>query len=456
MTAFNDTSWYDPPPLEAGASVRGGIGITSMQPIGVLDTAWVPIKPYQIQTITPASLVTVDLNEGTIKIEVTTTGILSASINGVVDFDNNNGRTINVRLFNVTDNLPIPDFVTDYFIGAYQDSFRIIVSLPYTVAVAGKAIRLEISSPDNLSGVTITGGSFAFVGLSGVETGTIGPTGPMGPPGATGPAGPQGPASTVPGPEGPTGPTGPQGPQGPQGLAGATGPTGPMGPQGIQGPEGPQGIQGIQGIQGEKGDKGDKGDQGNAGSGLVNRGNWAPSTLYSPNDYVIAPSSASPIDVNSMYIFIGLTPITSTTPPKDDPTNWSELETIQGPPGPKGDTGSTGPTGSQGIQGEVGPTGPQGIQGETGPIGPQGSQGEQGLRGEQGIQGPQGLTGPTGPKGDKGDKGDPGDPGSGGGTIITNDIETNFTIPPKTTYPLAVYAAIVADLTVSGILSIYG
>ena len=46
---------------------------------------------------------------------------------------------------------------------------------------------------------------------------------------------------------------------------------------------------------------------------------------------------------------------------------------IQGPQGPKGETGSQGP---KGDQGETGPQGPKGETGETGPQGPKGVDGK--------------------------------------------------------------------------------
>jgi hypothetical protein len=58
------------------------------------------------------------------------------------------------------------------------------------------------------------------------------------------------------------------------------------------------------------------------------------------------------------------------------------LLSLEGPAGPKGDTGEQGVAGPEGPQGETGPQGPQGIQGiqgETGATGPQGPQGDPGV-----------------------------------------------------------------------------
>ena len=105
-----------------------------------------------------------------------------------------------------------------------------------------------------------------------------------------------------------------------------------------------------------------------------------------------------------------------------------EIEVLEGPQGPKGDTGpqgpkgDTGPQGSKGDKGATGATGPQGPKGDTGPQGPKGDTGPQGAKGDKGAtgatgpQGPKGDTGPQGPKGDTGPQGSKGDKGATGAT----------------------------------------
>ncbi len=76
-----------------------------------------------------------------------------------------------------------------------------------------------------------------------------------------------------------------------------------------------------------------------------------------------------------------------------------------GATGPQGNTGATGATGPQGNTGATGATGPQGNTGATGATGPQGAQGPAGATGPQGVQGPAGATGATGPQGVQGPAG---------------------------------------------------
>ncbi len=118
-------------------------------------------------------------------------------------------------------------------------------------------------------------------------------------------------------------------------------------------------------------------------------------------------------------------------------TEQEWLDSLVGPPGPKGekgDTGATGPKGEQGLKGDAGPQGPQGEPGKDGATGPQGPAGKDGARGPQGEpgkdstvpgpQGPQGEIGPAGPQGEpgkdgaQGPQGEPGPAGKDGYTPV--------------------------------------
>lgn len=182
-------------------------------------------------------------------------------------------------------------------------------------------------------------------------------------------------------------------------LFGAKGDRGEQGPQGVQGVQGPQGIQGTQGIPGEAatvqvgtvttGEEGSqasvtnagtsnaavlnftipKGEKGEPGNGFAILGYYE--TLEALQSGVPSPDLGAAYAVGSaapynIYIWSG--------------TEWIDHGTIQGPQGPKGDTGATGP---QGPKGDTGATGAQGPQGEQGP---------QGIQGEQGPQGPTGAA----------------------------------------------------------------
>jgi hypothetical protein len=274
----------------------------------------------------------------------------------------------------------------------------------------------------------------------------------QGPQGEEGPMGPQGPKGDT-GPQGEVGPIGPQGIQGERGLQGIRGIQGPDGKNiefvwsgtrlgirqegqttyqyvDLQGPQGEQGIRGIQGKQGIQGERGPTGPQGDNLEFL-----WSGTSL------------GIRVEGQSTYQYVDL----------------------EGPVGPKGDTGEQGPIGLTGPKGDQGLQGPQGIKGDTGATGPQGPKGERGLTG---AQGPQGETGIglqynwnstslgvkrenesayqyVNLKGEKGDTGDTGPMGPAGSSqsyilfereFITTSGQTLFSWNDGYTYPLGINA----------------
>lgn len=233
--------------------------------------------------------------------------------------------------------------------------------------------------------------------------GPPGPQGIKGDPGNNGSQGPQGPAGLngtngldgAPGPQGAQGIQGPQGVKGDTGATGATGATGPQGQQGAQGAPGPKGDAGPTGPQGPQGVAGPKGEQGAATSILGELASEAdlPPTGSVGDAWLIG---------GDLYVWAEI------------PGEWTNVGTIQGPPGEDGAQGPTGPAGAvgpegpegpQGVPGIDGPEGPEGAQGPPGLDGAPGEQGPEGAQGPQGLQGPQGVPGPEGPEGPEGPAG---------------------------------------------------
>ena len=196
------------------------------------------------------------------------------------------------------------------------------------------------------------------------------------------------------GDKGDQGPQGAQGSQGPRGEAGAQGPQGPKGETGAQGPQGLRGETGAQGPQGAKGDKGDQ------GAGLATRGEYPSLDALKAAHPTGAPGDAYFV-LGDVYVWL------------EEGAFWKNVGQLQGPRGPKGDTGPQGPAGERGSQG---------LQGPQGDVGPQGVQGPPGERGPQGLVGPQGATGAQGAPGVKGDTGDQGVPGERGPAGVAGEI----------------------------------
>jgi hypothetical protein len=120
----------------------------------------------------------------------------------------------------------------------------------------------------------------------------------------------------------------------------------------------------------------------------------------------------------------GDTGVVGASGPKGDagavgPQGETGIAGPRGPAGIKGDTGLTGATGLTGPKGDTGDTGPAGLKGDTGATGPKGDTGLTGATGLTGPKGETGATGPTGPKGDGGAAGPQGDPGLTGATGLT-------------------------------------
>lgn len=125
---------------------------------------------------------------------------------------------------------------------------------------------------------------------------------------------------------------------------------------------------GPKGETGDTGPKGEKGEKGDGGKDFRVMGYYDTLDLLSEN--VTSPEAGDTYGVGTeapfdIYIF-------------DPVKGWVNNGSIQGPQGPKGDTGDTGP---QGPKGNTGDTGPQGPKGDTGPQGPKGDTGEQGPAG---------------------------------------------------------------------------
>ena len=153
-----------------------------------------------------------------------------------------------------------------------------------------------------------------------------------------------------------TGREGPPGPEGPRGIPGRRGPIGEVGPQGIPGPRGPKGVMGPEGKQGPAG----LGD-------LKFKGEWQEEEIYHKGHYVIhyrkeptviswnqfGEGGGEEHTVEVKTLFVCTEDDVSGAPPHED-DRWVELETPQGPIGPRGIEGPPGPQGERGL------TGPQG------------------------------------------------------------------------------------------------
>jgi uncharacterized coiled-coil DUF342 family protein len=142
------------------------------------------------------------------------------------------------------------------------------------------------------------------------------------------------------------------------------------GPKGDKGDTGEQGPKGDKGDTGEQGPKGDKGDQGEDGNSINIKGSVKEEELPEIGDI-----GDGWLVNGDLYVW------------DKNESQWTNVGTIQGPKGDKGDTGEQGPKGDKGDTGEQGPKGDKGDTGEQGPKGDKGDTGEQGPKGDKGEDG---------------------------------------------------------------------
>ena len=160
----------------------------------------------------------------------------------------------------------------------------------------------------------------------------------------------------------------------------------------LKGEKGEKGATGERGPQGPQGQIGPQGPKGDTGSGLNIKGELD-SESQLPQEGV---SGDAWLIAGNLYVFVGENGNVESNP------KWSNVGSIQGPVGPKGEQGEPGPKGEPG---------------------------EPGPKGEPGADGAPGIQGPKGDPGEKGEKGDPGSDASvtkqNVEAVLTGDITSH-------------------------------
>ena len=81
--------------------MRGGMRKTSAQALGTLNTTWRTIAPYDIDLFVPPVQVVLDKTAGTFMMLKAAAVVSMLGLQATLTADNNSGRTVRVRLFNV-------------------------------------------------------------------------------------------------------------------------------------------------------------------------------------------------------------------------------------------------------------------------------------------------------------------------------------------------------------------
>jgi hypothetical protein len=146
---------------------RGGIRKTTAQTIGSMSTTWIDIVDYAANMYAKSYSVSSVLADGVIKFLVK--GDYTLIMNIAVDCSTSGGshRKMEIRLFNVTDNLPIPYSDCTLYIssnaGGASESFSLPVSI--SQAYVNKNIRMQLRGLTSFSGVSVVGAMLAAVSV---------------------------------------------------------------------------------------------------------------------------------------------------------------------------------------------------------------------------------------------------------------------------------------------------
>lgn len=147
--------------------LRGGMRKNTTLALGTLNTTWRAVTGFNIDLFVPPILVVLDKTAGTLMLLKSASIVFDVGLQATFTSDNNSGRTVRVRLFNVTDNAVLPDAAFDLFIGAYQAGLTASVSLPREAAeaIVGKAVRIEVSCATTIANFTITNATLSTAEL---------------------------------------------------------------------------------------------------------------------------------------------------------------------------------------------------------------------------------------------------------------------------------------------------
>ena len=123
-----------------------------------LDLDWTPLDGYSNEDITPRGITT-DLAAGTMTFHYEGVYQIAFAIN-LSHNESNQGRTTNVRFYNVTDGQP-EGAAIEIGIGRNQPAtnFFITFLVPVTAAMKNKAFRLEMGGGSSITGI---GGDFSY------------------------------------------------------------------------------------------------------------------------------------------------------------------------------------------------------------------------------------------------------------------------------------------------------
>ena len=152
--------------LERLTVARVGIRKTTAQSLGSLGTTWVTIANYDTPVFVTPIGGSFSLANGSISVTTADDYIYTTTVEFACTSDNNSSRKIELRFFNLTDNVPIANANVFLYVGAYAEGVASSFSIPVNVsALVNKAICMQIRGAQNFAGAQVLGAAFNTVSI---------------------------------------------------------------------------------------------------------------------------------------------------------------------------------------------------------------------------------------------------------------------------------------------------
>lgn len=144
-------------------NTHGGMRKITDQVIGALGATYIPIKPYDSIIYNTNVNINTNLVDGTFRILKQGNYNLIINLSTTLTPDNNSNRNFHIRLYNITDSIPIPNSEYAIYIGAYSGGSANSTTIGiYLDTNVNKDIRVEVGGGSTFANFTVVSASVAI------------------------------------------------------------------------------------------------------------------------------------------------------------------------------------------------------------------------------------------------------------------------------------------------------
>jgi hypothetical protein len=154
-------------PITQGIAL-GGIRKNDDQNIGNIAATYVPITNFNSLVFDPYAGVIGDLTAGTLRITNSGYYNVNVAIEATYTADNNQSRSTNLRIFDVTAGLAVPNLTVALYAGGYTAGFALAATIPMTVVSPGHLYRLELGGGSTFANFIILNSLFSITSIGSV------------------------------------------------------------------------------------------------------------------------------------------------------------------------------------------------------------------------------------------------------------------------------------------------